>query len=217
MSYVSECGGVLTAQIYVRFYRCHREEYKEVYMRADEYAQTVGGYVFRTEKEAKLARAEEHKIKYLEERIDYDTPDSIRYIYEKAIQDRIFKTPIGLRYLKHLQDFLLEQSQIDAATVPAIPLEMSFGAEQLRPAGSVRRAGGQDADRRKSAFVISVISNILLAIAICAMFAISLKSDQPNIFNYEKALLNKYSVWAQELTEREQAVRDKELELKLNQ
>lgn len=185
-------------------------------MKADEYAQTVGGYVFHSEKDAKLARAEEHKIKYLEERIDYDAPDSIRYIYEKAIQDRIFRTPIGLRYLKHLQDFLLEQPQIDAATVPAIPLAMSFGTEPPRSAASGRRTGGQDADRRRSAFIISVVSNIFLAIAICAMFAISFKSDQPNIFNYERALLDKYSVWEQELTQREQAVRDRELELKLN-
>lgn len=187
-------------------------------MKTDEKAQTVGGYIFSTEADAKLARAEGHKIKYLEERIDYDSPESIKYIYEKAIQDQIFRTPVGLRYLKHLQDFLLEQQDFNSENIAPIPLNVSFSGIK-EPAQPARRRNFErkgDPDRAKSAFIISVISNVLLAIAICAMFAISLKSDQPNIFNYERALRDKYSSWEQELTEREQAVRDRELELKLN-
>ncbi len=186
-------------------------------MKTNEKAQTVGGYVFYTEKDAKLARAEEHKIKYLEERIDYNTPDSILYIYEKSIQDGIFKTPVGLRYLKHLQDFLLEQSEIDAESVSAIPLRIAFDGEQTGVKPKASAVKKEDTDKQKSAFIISVVSNILLVIAIFAMFVISFRSDQPNIFNYERALLDRYSAWEQELTEREQAVREKELELKLNQ
>lgn len=33
-----------------------------------------------------------------------------------------------------------------------------------------------------------------------------------NILNYENAILNKYAAWEQELTAREQAVREKEQE-----
>ncbi len=188
-------------------------------MKTDDKAQTVGGYVFYTENDAKLARAEENKIKYLEERIDYNTPDSIKYIYEKAIQERIFKTPVGLRYLKHLQDFLLEQPDMEAESITAIPLYVTFSGElreQAKPARQRISTGKGGSDRQRSAFIVSVISNVLLAIAICAMFAISFKSDQPNIFNYERALIDRYSSWEQELTDREQAVREKELELKGN-
>lgn len=189
-------------------------------MKTDEKAQVVGGYIFSTEADARLANAEQQKIKYLEERIDYNSPDSIKYIYEKAIQDRIFRTPVGMRYLKHLQDFLLEQPGFDSENVAAIPLDVTFvggSKEQAQPVRKRPHNGQQEPDGQKSAFIISLISNVLLAIAICAMFAISLKSDQPNIFNYERALRDKYSSWEQELTEREQKVRDKELELKLNQ
>lgn len=42
------------------------------------------------------------------------------------------------------------------------------------------------------------------------MFAIAMKSDSPNILNYETAVVNKYALWEQELSEREQAVREKE-------
>lgn len=189
-------------------------------MKTDEKAQTVGGYIFYTEADAKLARAEEQKVRYLEERMDYNAPDSIKYIYEKAIQEHIFRTPVGLRYLKHLQTFLLEQPDCDQESVRAIPLDLTFSGEFRKQAQLSRQKepnGKKDPEKQKSAFIISVISNVLLAIAICVMFAISLKSDQPNIFNYERALRDKYASWEQELTGREQKIRDRELELKLNQ
>lgn len=55
----------------------------------------------------------------------------------------------------------------------------------------------------------SVILNILLAMAVAAMFAIAVNGKSPNILNYEKAITNRYASWEQELTERENAVREK--------
>ena len=45
------------------------------------------------------------------------------------------------------------------------------------------------------------------------MFVITIKSDNPNILNYETALQNRYSAWEQELNDREKAIKEKELEL----
>ena len=56
---------------------------------------SVGGFLFYTEKDARLAQAEEQRIEYLEARIDYTAPESIRYIYEQTIRERLFKTPVG--------------------------------------------------------------------------------------------------------------------------
>ena len=63
---------------------------------------------------------------------------------------------------------------------------------------------------------MSVVMNIVMIIAIIAMFVITLNSDQPNILNYEKNIQNKYATWEQELTQREQAVREKERELHID-
>lgn len=189
-------------------------------MKIDEKKQTVGGYLFYTERDAQLARAEEQKIQYLETHIDYHSPESIKYIYEKTIHDRLFKTPVGLQYLKHLQEFLLEQSQLDTDGIGAIPLYTAFDVElrdETSPARQrVRPSKKQDAEKGKAAFFISVFSNVLLVIAIIAMFAISFNSEQPNIFNYERALVDKYAAWDQELTEREQTIREKEIEYHIN-
>lgn len=179
---------------------------------------TVGGFQFYTKMDAEAARLEKQKIEYLDARIDYSSPESVKYIYEKALQERLFKTPVGLGYMKELQEFLLSHPQIDAGTVQEIPLYMSYGGE-LREKDNPTRSRVEDKKRKKKdqiRFGISLFVNILLVLAIGAMFVISLSSDQPNVLNYERAVLNKYASWEQELTEREQVIRDKEKELKLN-
>ena len=180
---------------------------------------SVGGYRFYTEKDAQLARAEEKKIEYLEAGIDYSSPESIRFVYEKTIHERLFKTPVGIRYLEKMRDYLLSRPEIDPADVVDIPLYITFDGsvrERTNPARE-RVVPSQKKDREKSRFTVSVILNILLVCAIIAMFYISFSSDQPNIVNYERAIQDKYSSWEQELTEREQIIREKERELKLSE
>ena len=47
--------------------------------------------------------------------------------------------------------------------------------------------------------------------------SISYVSEQPNVINYERAITSKYASWEQELTDREQVIREKERELKIEQ
>ena len=54
---------------------------------------------------------------------------------------------------------------------------------------------------------------ILLAVLVAGMFLITLKSDNPNILNYKQVLTNQYASWEQNLTERENRIREKEQEL----
>ena len=95
-----------------------------------------------------------------------------------------------------------------------IPLQISY---QLRknsyppvPKKKQEKASGQP-----RLMMYSVILNILLAMAVAAMFAIAVNGKSPNILNYEKAITNRYASWEQELTERENAVREKERELNI--
>ena len=174
----------------------------------------VGGFAFHTNQDVELADLERKKIAYLEERMDYSNPDSILRIYEKAIHDNIFKTPIGIFYLKGLRDYLLSQDEIPAEAVEPIPLNQTFGKETKAD----RAAEKEPAETKKKippAFSFSVILNFLFAAAIVAMFAIAINTDQPNILNYEKAITNRYAAWEQDLSEREQAVREKERELNI--
>ena len=60
---------------------------------------------------------------------------------------------------------------------------------------------------------VSVFFNVFLALLVAGMFFVAMTGNNPNILNYQNAVLNKYAAWEQELTEREQAVREKEQEL----
>ncbi len=177
----------------------------------------AGGFSFYMEKDAELARLEQKKIEYLEARMDYSHPEKILQIYEKAIQDRVFKTPVGLMYLKHLQDYLLGQPEISQERIIPIPLFQTFGGD-MRMAHNPARyrvTPPKEKKNKVSPLSVSVMLNIFLAVAIIAMFVITLKADQPNILNYETVIKNHYAAWEQDLTEREQTIREKERELKI--
>ena len=187
---------------------------------------SAGGYIFFTEKDAQLAKAEQQRVEYLEERIDYTRPESILYVYEKHSADAKKLHREILEYLKKLQQFLLEQESIPRERVSEIPLYITFDGELRQETSPARRrvqpsrkkSREQEKAERKQLLVnVSFILNILLVIALCAMFTISLKSDNPNILNYKKNLTNQYAAWEQQLTERENAVREKEKELQFTE
>lgn len=177
------------------------------------------GYSFLGEEDARRAAGERKRINYIEERIDYSKPESVLTIYRKAIQERVFKTPVGLHYLKDMQEFLMMQPQINAEDVPPIPLYQTFDStlrEQTSPAHT-RIQPSVKKEEKSQVLPVSIALNIALAIAIIAMFIITLNSEQPNVLNYENALVNRYAGWEQELTEREQAVREKERQLSIEE
>ena len=180
----------------------------------DEYTEqtdkVVSGFSFTSESEAKLAEQERQKIAYLDKRMDHNDIASVLAIYKKALEERVFRTPVGLEYLRELQGELKEHAEELGEEIPPIPV-WTRGTSIRR-----RIPSAQESGNRKAAFRLSLIMNIVMIIAIIAMFIITLNSDQPNILNYEKNIQNKYATWEQELTQREQAVREKERELHID-
>ena len=59
---------------------------------------TVDSYLFMNDADVKVAEEEKKKIEYLETKIDYNNIEVTLKIYEKAIKEKIFKTPIGYDY-----------------------------------------------------------------------------------------------------------------------
>lgn len=175
----------------------------------------VDGYRFYTEKDAKLAQLELRKIDYLSKRIDYDKPESVLRVYDKAVSERIFVTPVGVKFLRELREFLLKSPGIPNEKIAPIPMTGSFDSELREKSSPAKKRvkPSEKKDPKTQALTLSIIINIVLVIAMLAMFVITLNSDQPNIINYEKAITDRYASWEQQLTERENAVREKEREL----
>lgn len=190
---------------------CKKGEYDS--MAKDEFV--VNGYHFGSLEDAKAAEEEVKKADYFRERIAGRKAGGMLAVYDKILDERIFQTPVGWEYLRSMQENLKAENIPDEMIRP-IPMYGTFchqTGEEQRKNTVKQRIRPLPQKKQANKLQISVVINILLAVLIIAMFVITLKSDNPNILNYEKAVVNEYAAWEQELTEREKTVRKKEKEL----
>lgn len=182
---------------------------------ADE-GREVDGFVFATLSDANIAREEIKKIKYIADKLDYQNPESVLSIYNKMIVNRVVVTPIGHAFLRELQMFLYASTEVNDDEVKDIPLYTVYGAKpgDLSKLDSIYIKPKEKRTYRKE-YITAVWVSIALGILVIAMFIITLQADNPNILNYKNALLDEYSAWEQDLTEREAVIREKEKELQI--
>lgn len=179
---------------------------------------TVSGFQFGSEKDAKQAKGEELKIQKLEEKMDYHNPQMVFMVYKKAIENRIFKTPVGYEYLKQLQKTLKESPLIREEVLP-IPVNQVYNLRDST-APVIEKVKGTKKPKKppkvKQEFFTrktSICMNIILVLLIGVMMFITTTGTRPNILNYEKVLQNRYAAWEQELEQRESELREKEREI----
>lgn len=174
----------------------------------------VDEFIFTTIEDAKLAVTEKKKIEYLESHMDTSDTQKLLLLYEKVNRDRIFKTPVGMKYLEGLRAQLTDAG-VPEESIPLIQLYANYEPRPRQRSDSTVRARRiqekKDVLKRRLGF--SMLLNVLLILAVIAMFVITLKSDNPNMLNYERTLQNQYATWEQELSERENKVREREREL----
>lgn len=179
----------------------------------------VSGYSFGSVQDAETARAEGRKIEYFKEKTKGRSPANLLALYDKLLDEKVFKTPVGYEYLRQLQ-IQLQQEGISKELIRPIPLYISFSynaGDEIEKAAVKQRIRQSKTQKDKSGRLkLSIYINILLAVLVAAMFVITLKSDNPNILNYKKTIVNQYAAWEQELTRRENEVRKKEQELQLD-
>ena len=179
----------------------------------------VDGYEFIDRENGSIAQEEINRINYISSRMNDENPEAVLSVYNKMIESNTFFTPIGLEYLRRLQAYLYKRQEIGDDRIRDIPVMVSYVdlQNQLNDKKDVERQERARRRRRvktfKQEYKTSLMVNLVLIIMIIVMFLIILKSDTPNMINYEKAITNRYAEWEQELTEREQKVREKEDEL----
>lgn len=176
----------------------------------------AGGYRFATVADAEAARVEEKKIASVEQHLDYRKPQNVLQVYNKAIDNRVFLTPVGLSYLRQMRARLIKCG-VPEDKIRPVPLYATFSnkTENNRSVRLGIAAGRPQPVEFRGRFIVSVCVNVLLVLAIAAMIVLSLGSDVPNIVNYRTAVVNEYSEWEQELHQREQRVREAEKALNL--
>lgn len=173
---------------------------------------TVNGYLFGDPADVELASQELSKINYIEKKMERHNGETILAVYQAALEKKMFRTPVGYSYLQQLQKRLVTMG-IDKKRIPAIPLYQVFNSNyktEERPRRiTVKKQVPPDVKKLR----YSVLGNIILVILVILLFAITLTGENANALNYRHAIQNEYSRWEDELTEREQIVREKEREL----
>lgn len=178
---------------------------------------TVGGYRFATIADAETARMEEKKVDNLEKHLDYRNPQNVLLVYNRALDNKIFLTPIGLTYLQKMRNEMVKWG-VPADKVRPVPLYVTF-SNKTQNNLSIRRSIAQRHPKieYRGRFITSVLINVILVLLVAAMVAVSWRSDTPNIINYRTAVVNEYSQWEQELTERENSLREAQRQLESTQ
>lgn len=173
----------------------------------------VDGYLYGNEEDVKLAKEEKRTAEYLESRINYDDLQTTLKIYNKAVKDKIFKTPAGFEFLKKMRNEMIKRGMPEE-NVSGIPLYKVFAKEdENKPVRIFQVKQSNDGTREILRFSLWV--NLALIIIVIGMFIITIVGENVNILNYRHKIENEYSVWQQELEEREAVIKEKEAELRL--
>ena len=173
----------------------------------------VAGYCFASIEDAKQAQKEEKEASYFESKLRGKEVQNILAAYDNILDEKVFKTPVGWEYFKRLQDKIREMGMEEDYIRP-IPMYISYVHDEGEQFNTRQRVQPiQKKEDGAGKLRLSVFFNILLAIMVAVMFMIAVSSENPNILNYETTIINKYASWSQELTERENKVREKEAEL----
>lgn len=179
----------------------------------------VGGYTFKSKEAADEAKNELNAIKYVSSKTDTKDPKQVYLLYNKLLDRELFKTLIGMNYLKDLQQFLYISKEIPNDRIRPIPInyelqEVLDGKREITGNKSFIRKLEKERDRYKDNYIKSIIVNVVLVIVIIVMVAISMTSSNPNIIDYERKLQDKYATWQEQLEQQEESLKDREAELK---
>lgn len=170
----------------------------------------VNGFLFLSEADAAAAREELKKARYLKKHLDSQSAEMVLQLYRKALEDRTFQTPVGLAFVNELRERLIEVG-VDEFDIEPIPVYYDVVLNKMREGFQpVAKEPEKPKQEGTGKFKISLAVNVILGILVASMFYVAITGNNPNILNYENAILDKYAAWEQELTAREQAVREKE-------
>lgn len=172
----------------------------------------VEGFLFQQEEMAEKAKREAEGIKYIKAKTSMDNPAVVLQVYDKIIEQQLFETPIGVGYLRELQEYLRTVPAIRNEDIKPIPVEEIIKQEYV-PVKEVEEKQEKQKKKPNQKLRTCMVVNVVLVLMVIGMFIITMTSEHPTIINYEENLLNKYAGWEEELSNRERQVMEKEREL----
>ncbi len=182
----------------------------------------VDGFEFNRADMAEQAKKEVEGVKYIKEHTRMDQPDMVLKVYNQLVEEHIFSTPVGLSYLRELQDYLYSIPYSERKEIQALPVSdfltvsSSKTTVKSNASESSKKSAEEDAADRsyRRMFRVSTFFAIIFGLCVIGMFVIAaLSRDNVNILNYENEIIDRYESWEKELEEREAQLKLREQEL----
>lgn len=178
-------------------------------MQSNEYI--FDGFRYQNEEDLKRAKKEAKNIEIIRQKLDYNDKEMVQKMYDKLVKRRLLSTPEGYAFLHELYVVLVQNHQVAMKDLPScyVPDMTPKEPNDNMSVELMRKENKTVLGKLK--FLRIVI--LILALTIGTMFYITLTNDNTGYINTENKILNKYSSWEEELTKREQVIKDKEEEL----
>ena len=178
----------------------------------------VDGFLFEDEAVAELAKKEEEGIRFIKEHTALNNPEVVYKLYQKLIDQNLFVTPVGQRFLVELQNVLLASGYVAKDEIPPIRIaapEVPAKEEAQSVKKVTKKIENKVGGEYRRPFYIALFFAIVFGVSIIGMFFINeLSSNSVTILNYREEIINEYAGWEAELTEWEAELRAKEVELR---
>lgn len=170
----------------------------------------IDGFVFSSRHDAIVAANELKGVEYLKKKTNMKNPRMVLVVYNKMVTEGLFHTPVGISYVRELQKYLIDSREIDNNSILDIPVEpLHAGISKKNMVDRIAHVFSNSRKAYRDRLKIAIVTNFILIIVIIAMFIITTTSNNINILNYQEKIENKYATWEQDLTERENALKNK--------
>ena len=170
---------------------------------------TLEGHTFDDEKQLIVARKEAEAIEYLRSKTDFNNLEQLMKLYNRILDKDMMETVIGIEFLTEIRSRLLRSGMFKEEQIRPVPLLPEARKMKKRMEDQKRSRERILLEQTQKQNLILKMVCFFLSVLVIAMFAIALTGKRsPLAICYEEQILNKYASWADELTGREQMLRE---------
>lgn len=170
---------------------------------------TFEGHTFDDEKQLIVARKEAEAIEYLRSKTDFNNLEQLMKLYNRILDKDMMETVIGIEFLTEIRNMLLRSGMFTEEQIRPVPLLPEARKMKKRMEDQKRSRERILLEQTQKQNLILKMVCFFLSVLVIAMFAIALTGKRsPLAIRYEEQILNKYASWADELTGREQMLRE---------
>lgn len=168
---------------------------------------TFQGYTFDDEKQLIAAKKEAEAIEYLRSKTDFNNLNNLLKVYNRMLDRDMMETVVGIKFLEEIRGILVRSGMFKEEQIREVPPLKEEKKEKKRAEIQKRSRDRVLLEKSERQNTMLKITCFFLVVLVIGMFVITLTGVRsPLAIRYEEELINKYASWAEELSEKEEAL-----------